>query len=166
MEINFKIILLAALVPLVIGLVWYNPKVFGNVWMRESGMTEEKMKGSRMGLIFGLTFLCSFFAAFTLQFLVIHQFGAQALLGTHPDFATPGSEASQLMERFNALVGNSFRTFKHGAFHGTLSGLFLATPIVVVVALFERRSFKYMAVHAGYWILSLALMGGVLCALV
>jgi hypothetical protein len=164
MEINFKIILLAAIVPLLIGFVWYNPKVLGNAWMSASGMTEDKMKGSNMGLIFGLTFLCSFFIAFTLQFIVIHQYGALALLSTHPGFENPDSEAAQLLKNFMTLAGNDYRTFKHGAFHGTLTGLFFATPIITIVSLFERRSFKYIALHAGYWIISVALMGGILCA--
>lgn len=164
MEMNFKIILLAALVPLIVGFVWYNPKVLGNIWMRESGMTMEKTKGMNMGLVFGLVFLCSFFMAFTIQFLVIHQFGALSLLSTHPGFEDPNSEAAQMLKNFMALVGNDYRTFKHGAFHGTLTGLFFATPIVAVNALFERRSFKYIAIHSGYWIISIALMGGVLCA--
>lgn len=166
MNINFKILLLAAIIPLLVGFIWYNPKTFGNAWMRESGVTEDKMKNSKMWLIFGLTFLCSFFMAFIIQFLVVHQFGALSLLYTHPDFAKEGSEASQILEKFNALVGSSYRTFKHGAFHGTFAGLFLATPIVTILALFERRSFKYIAIHAGYWIISFALMGGVLCAFV
>jgi hypothetical protein len=165
MDINFKIILLAAIVPLIVGFVWYNPKVLGNIWMRESGTTDDKIKGSNMGVIFSVTFLCSFFLAFTLQFIVIHQFGAIALLSTHPGFENPDSEAAQMLKNFMSLAGNDYRTFKHGAFHGTLTGLFFAMPIVCVNALFERRTYKYIAIHAGYWIISLALMGGVLCAL-
>ena len=61
------------------------------------------------------------------------------------------------------LHGNDFRTFKHGAFHGTIGALFLALPILGINALFERRSFKYIAIHTGYWMLTMGLMGGVLC---
>ena len=43
-------------------------------------------------------------------------------------------------------------------------GLFLALPILGTNALFERKGFKYIAVNAGYWILTIALMGGLLCA--
>ena len=60
--------------------------------------------------------------------------------------------------------GQNFRTFKHGAFHGTLSGIFYAFPIIAINALFERRSWKYIWIHTGYWILTLALMGGTVCA--
>jgi len=40
----------------------------------------------------------------------------------------------------------------------------LALPIVGIPALFERKGFNYIAINAGYWIVSMALMGGVLCA--
>jgi hypothetical protein len=40
MEINFLSLILAALSTLVVGFVWYHPKVFGTIWMKESGMTQ------------------------------------------------------------------------------------------------------------------------------
>ena len=33
MPFNFYAILAATLVSLVVGFVWYNPKVFGTIWM-------------------------------------------------------------------------------------------------------------------------------------
>jgi hypothetical protein len=69
-----------------------------------------------------------------------------------------------MLKMFLDKYGNNFRTFKHGAFHGILSALFFATPVLGINALFERKSFKYIFVHAGYWMLTLALMGGVICA--
>jgi hypothetical protein len=36
-------------------------------------------------------------------------------------------------------------------------------PLIGINSLFERKSFKYIFIHTGYWIISLALMGGVLC---
>ena len=60
-KINFLVAALAALVPLVMGFIWYNPKTFGNPWMKAAEVTEEKMKGANMPLMFGLTYLISFF---------------------------------------------------------------------------------------------------------
>ena len=42
MEFNFLAILVAALSSFVVGFIWYNPKVFGTIWMKEIGMTEEQ----------------------------------------------------------------------------------------------------------------------------
>jgi hypothetical protein len=59
--------------------------------------------------------------------------------------------------------GANFRSFKHGALHGTLTGFFLALPIVATGAMFEQRSWKYIAISAGYWIITFMLMGGLIC---
>ena len=68
MEFNFLAILVAAITPLILGFLWYNPKLFGNAWMREEEMTEEKMKGGNMAIIFGLTLVLSFLLALFVQF--------------------------------------------------------------------------------------------------
>jgi len=164
MEINFLILVLATLVPLAIGFIWYNPKFgFGKAWMKATGMTEENAKGANMGLVFGLTTLFSFFIAFIMQSIVIHQFGTFGLLSQQPDFSDPNSESALMWKRFLELYGNSYRTFKHGAFHGTLTGIFFVLPIIGINALFERRGFKYIAINAGYFTVCLALMGGIIC---
>jgi hypothetical protein len=73
MDINYLAVLVAALVPLVMGFIWYNPKVLGNAWMKAAGLDEEKLKGANMAVIFGLSFVFSFLLAFFSQMLVIHQ---------------------------------------------------------------------------------------------
>jgi Protein of unknown function (DUF1761) len=163
-KINFLIILAATLVPLVIGFVWYNPKVFGTAWMKSTGMTEEKAKGANMPLMFGLTALFSFFLAFTIQFMVIHQFSVFSVLANEPGIMDPTSEVGKYFADFMAKYGNNFRTFKHGVLHGTMAGITIAFPLIGVNALFERRGFKYIAINAGYWTVCMALMGGIICA--
>lgn len=164
MEINFLVLAAATLIPLVVGFIWYNPKVLGTAWMKAAGVSPDAAQGANMGVIFGVTVLFSFFIAFMMQSMVIHQFSVMGLLSQQADFATEGSESSQLLKRIMELYGNSYRTFKHGAFHGALTGLFFATPILGINCLFERKGFRYIAINGGYWILSLALMGGVICA--
>lgn len=41
-SMNFYLYFVTALVPLILGFVWYNPKTFGNAWMKEAEMTDEK----------------------------------------------------------------------------------------------------------------------------
>ncbi|HKR03687.1 MAG TPA: DUF1761 domain-containing protein [Bacteroidia bacterium] len=161
---NFLIILLAAIVPLIIGFIWYNPKVFGTAWMNASGMTEEKAKGANMPLVFGLTFVFSIFIAFTMNFIVIHQWSFYSILANEPGFNDPNSEIGKFISGFMEKYGNNFRTFKHGALHGTISGIFFVFPIIAINALFERKSFKYIFINAGYWTLCFAVMGGIICA--
>jgi hypothetical protein len=164
MEFNFWINFLAALVPLVTGFIWYHPKVLGTKWMEATGMTEEKAKGANMALIFGLTYLFSLFLTLAIQTLCIHQLHVVALLTNQVDSSNPDSEASLMLKKFMELFGTSYRTFKHGAFHGTFAGLIIALPIIGINALFERRGFKYIAINTGYFIVTFALMGGILCA--
>ena len=159
MEINFLALLLAALSTLVVGFIWYNPKVFGGIWMRESGTTEEKMKGANMILIFGLSVVYAFLISFLLQMLTIHQFGALGMVGGDAAAAKPSYAA------FMADYGDAFRTFKHGALHGFMTGLFLAFPLIGTNALYERRSFKYVMVTSGFWIVCFTIMGGIICAM-
>jgi hypothetical protein len=164
MHVNFVIILVAALVPMVLGFIWYNPKVLGTVWMNAAGITEDKMKGGNMALIFGLSFFLSFLLSMSLQFMVIHQFSVYSILANESGIKDPASEVSQMLAVFMAKYGNNFRTFKHGALHGTLAGFMIALPILGTNAMFERKGFKYIAVNCGYWIVCLALMGGIICA--
>lgn len=159
MEINFLSLFLAALSTLVVGFIWYNPKVFGTIWMKESGTTEDKIKSANMVKIFGLAIIYAFLISFILQMLVIHQFGALGMVGGDATIAKPSYEA------FMADYGTNFRTFKHGALHGFMSGLLLVLPVIGTNALFERRSFKYTLVTGGYWIVSFTIMGGIICAM-
>jgi len=163
---NLTAVLAATCVPLILGFIWYNPKIgFGKAWMKAADVNEEKMKSANMGVVFGLTILFSFFVAVIMQMLVIHQAHVQSILMSQPDSADPNSEASLMLKKFNELFSTSYRTFKHGAFHGTIAGIMLALPIIAITALFERKGFKYIAINAGYWIVSMGLMGGVLCAI-
>jgi uncharacterized membrane protein YqjE len=157
MPFNFYAVLVAALSSFVVGFIWYNPKVFGTIWMKESGMTEEKAKNGNMAKIFGLTFVFSFLLAFIMPAIVIHQMGALGMVGGDPSKALPSYTA------FLADYGDAFRTFKHGALHGCMSGLFIALPIVGINGLFEQKSWRYIAVTAGYWITILTVMGAIIC---
>lgn len=160
MEINFVALLLAAVVTLVTGFIWYNPKVFGTIWMRENNLTQEDLRKGNMIKIFGFTYLFSLMITVTLMSLTIHQSGAVGMVGGPPMLA----DAKPSFAAFRADYGMAYRTFKHGALHGFLSGLFFAFPIIGINGLFERKSWKYIFVHSGYWMLTLTLMGGIICA--
>jgi len=159
MPFNFLAVLVASLVTLLVGFVWYNPKVFGTIWMNETGMTEEKAKQGNMLKIFGLTIFYSFMISFLMPALVIHQMSALGMIGG-PDFI---ATAKPSYAAFLADYGDAFRTFKHGALHGFMSGLFLALPIIAINGLFEQKSWKYILVNAGYWMVSFMIMGAIIC---
>ena len=159
MPINLLAVLLAALSSFGVGFIWYNPKVFGTIWMEESGMTDEKAKKANMAKIFGLTFVYAFMLAFIMSNIVIHQMGALSLIGGPDMIAT----AKPSYAAFIADYGDAFRTYKHGALHGFISGIFIALPIIAINGLFDQKSWKLMAIQAGYWTVIMTIMGAIIC---
>jgi len=159
MEFNLLAVLVAALSSFVVGFVWYNPKVFGTIWMKEAGFTQEQSEKGNMLKIFGLTFVYSLLVAFIMPTIVIHQMGAMSMIGG-PAFV---ASAKPSYLAFMADYGDAFRTFKHGALHGFIAGLFIALPIISINGLFEQKSWKYMAIQAGYWIAIMTIMGAIIC---
>ena len=159
MPFNFLAVLVASLVTLLVGFVWYNPKVFGTIWMNETGMTEEKAKQSNMLKIFGLTIFYSFMLAFIMPALVNHQMGALGMIGGPDSIATAKPSYAAFMSDY----GDAFRTYRHGALHGLMTGIFLALPMTAINSLFEQKSWKYILITAGYWMVSLTIMGAIIC---
>lgn len=161
---NFLIFLAAGLVPMVVGSIWYNPKVLGTAWMKAAEVSEEKMKGANMAVLFGLAYLFSVLVALSLYSITVHQSHLYSILVGEPGFGEEGSDIMKMLTGFMEQYGQNYRTFKHGAFHGVLAGILFALPILGTNALFERKGWKYILINAGYWIVCLALTGGVVCA--
>lgn len=151
----------AALIPLLVGAVYYHPAVAGKAWMNSNKFTESDLEGANMAKIFGLTFIFSVLIAFTMGGLVIHQSAVFQMM--MPEVAVSGSATQAEFNTLMQTYGGSFRTFGHGALHGALCAVFFIMPIIGINSLFERRGWKYIMIHTIYWAISLALMGGLLC---
>ncbi len=54
------------------------------------------------------------------------------------------------------------QTFVHGAFHGWLSAMIYALPIMAINYLYQKKSLKLFIIDAGYAVAFFALMGGIL----
>ncbi|MHA7844398.1 MAG: DUF1761 domain-containing protein [Winogradskyella sp.] len=155
MELNYLAIVVSAVVPLLIGAIWYNPSVLGTAWMKASGMTEEKMKTGNIAVIFGVTLILSFMLAFTVNGMVIHQVGATQLAYSNPD--------AESFKAFMAEFGNMHRSYGHGALHGAIGAIFFVLPVLGINALFERKGWKYILINVGYWVVTLTIMGAIIC---
>lgn len=168
MNLNFASVLVAALVPNIVGFLWYNPKVFGNTWMKETGLTfdpETARKGMVKILIISL--ILSVLVAMAEMGAVIHQMALFSLLADNKEAAEmmKGGQIPQIKIGDHVYdVINNFRTFKHGAFHGILMSIFLIMPVVAISSMYEKRSWKYILISTGYWTVNLAIMGGIICA--
>jgi hypothetical protein len=124
---------------------------------------DPNMKKGHKPVVYIVTFIMSLLFAFFLQAMVIHQFHVYSLFFKQP-VTDPTTPAGALFKQIMDMFGTSYRTFKHGAFHGFLSGLFVITPVLTIQYLFEGKGFKHIAINSGYWILSMLIMGGILSA--
>ena len=64
MELEFTIsgqqwigIAIGAVLYMVLSMIWYMPKVFGNKWMEGEGLTEEDLQGAGTPIIYVITFV-------------------------------------------------------------------------------------------------------------
>jgi hypothetical protein len=69
-SINWLAVLAATLSAFIIGGLWYSPILFGKVWMKASGVTEEKAKSGNSLKIFGISFIFILVAAINLAFFL------------------------------------------------------------------------------------------------
>ncbi len=136
---NWLSLLIATLIPMLLGFVYYHKALFGKAWMTSLGITEEDIQKGNMGMILGISFVSAFFIA---VFMCANVNG-------------PGQEGAS----------GEFDTLKHGMGHGLLIGLLLITPVFITNGLFERKNWTNILINAGYWIICLILIGGVLDAM-
>lgn len=125
-------IIVAALIPTIVGFLYYHPKAIGGHWMQALGKSEEELQeGFNMVQTIIISLVLSFLLAFAIDGLTE---------GVHKD--------------------GSFHTFQHGALHGALLAIFIIVPVLITNGMYERRSWKLMLINCGYWIITFALMGG------
>ena len=166
MKINWIIVISCTFIPLLMGMLWYSKFLFGNAWLKENGMTMDDSKKVNMGKAVGISLLLGVFISTAMMVWTIHQMGFFSVFGSPADAALlkdPTSSLSLYTADFMSKYGSNFRTFKHGALHGIMGALFIVLPVFGTSAVWEQRSFKYVAIHVGYWMVCMALIGGVIC---
>lgn len=155
---NFLVLLAAAVVPFVIMMFWFHPRVFGHEkWKNVASLTDEAHNTQVKPLRLMLTFVFNFLIAVGLYGAIVHAGAIVSLCGG----VEPMLESETAMA-FLAEVEGRFLTFEHGAFHGVLMAIFFAAPLYGYVMVFERKLGRYFFVNVGYWIICMALMGGLI----
>lgn len=135
-NINLLSLILATLTPIIIGFIYYQKPLFGKVWSSTISMPKKE----RVKLPLVWNFSISFVVCFLLSLFLL--------------FFCNGSGQE-----------GEFDTFQHGALHGLVLGLLVIIPISITGVLYNERSWTNMLINAGYWLLSLPLMGGILDAM-
>lgn len=104
MDINVWAVVAAALANFVIGGLWYSPALFGGIWMKANGFTEDDLKRGSAAVIFGASFVfCLLMAANLAAFLAgpetTFRFGTLAGLAAGLGWAALGLGVVALFER-------------------------------------------------------------------
>ncbi len=161
---NHIFIFVAALVPVLLGIAWYHPNVFGKAWQKEAGITSEKAESMKtkimVNMIIMFVFCC--IISFMLIPVVNHQYGLFSLLENQPgmhDNPPSHPDFKMMMDKY----GTNFRSFGHGAIHGAILGILFVLPLTRIITMWEGKSWKYVLIQSGFWIVSLILMGGIIC---
>lgn len=137
---NFLAIAVAAIIPMIIGFIYFHPKVLGGPWMRANGFTLESLGTGPKPIMFLVAYVLSFFLS---MFVCINVTG-------------PGQDV--------APDGHSYATFGHGTVHGVLIGLFVVLPVLGTLTIFEKRGWNWVFTNLGYWVVTLVVMAGILSA--
>jgi len=139
-EINYIAVLVAALVPNVLGAIYYGP-VFGKKWLSSLNFTAEDLKGRNEAVIYGSALILSLVVSFFLKFVIemMHQ----------------GVENGE-------IAFTSFRTFGHGFMHGAALSVGFVIPVIICLGLFQKTKGSNIMINCLYWFLCFGLMGGIL----
>lgn len=74
-HINLLAALVAGIINMVVGAIWYAPAVFGKTWARELGMKENAPMSANMAQAYGITFIGALIMGYVLA-LVLGYTGA------------------------------------------------------------------------------------------
>ncbi len=135
MTINWLALLVGALVPMVLGFIWYHPKLFGTAWMNSLGFKEEDLEGGNMPLIFGLSYVLSCVIAWQIQkYAGYHDVAEQTFvhIGYHAGMmglviAVPAMITTALFERrkpTNILINAGYWILAFGFMGGVIGLLY------------------------------------------
>lgn len=136
-KINWFSMLLATITPMLVGSIYYHNAIFGKVWKDPITSTEIEVKKSNRIVAIGISIIISFLLSFFL--LVFNNTGINQ--------------------------EGDFDNFLHGVWHGIFIAITVIIPVIVVNGFYGKHSWKKIIIQIPYWIITLALMGGILDAM-
>jgi len=131
-DINYLLVLLAAIVAMLTGAVWYSPLLFGNEWQKYSRLSPEDLAQTKQKSL-GKYYVLQFCAALLMSYILAY---LECLL-----HAT---------------------SFSDGVKIGFWLWLGIVVPVLLGSVLWERKSVIAYLIDLGYYLSSLALIGGII----
>lgn len=137
-EVNYLAVLLAGVASMAIGFLWYSPMVLGKQWMKERGLSAEKLKADQkeMGKWYAVSFVVSLITAYVL---------------------------AHVMALSEAYYGNPM--LMTGLLTAFWSWLGFVMPVQLTAQIFGDKNMKLFGIDTGYQLVSLLAMGVVLALL-
>ena len=163
-QANWYILPISAFIPIIIGMVWYNPKVFGNKLATITGDTitpiNQKLNIGKVILLY----LFSLLFSYVLTLNSVHQVAIFQLFFLDPSLAEPNSEFNSFISDFMSKFSDRHRSFGHGIVHGVEASFLYGLAFLGIPALLQGKPLKQIWVHLGFVVLCGALMAGLNCA--
>ena len=145
-HLNPLALVVAAIMPMIMGFLYYHPKLMGGPWMKANGITLESIGTGPKPVLYLLALAASFLLALFVWANVTGGGGRDPLQVTDP------------------IDGHSYVTFGHGVVHGLIMSVLVILPIFVTMSIFEKRGWNWAFINWGYWSVTITLMGGILSA--
>ncbi len=136
--VNFLAILVAGIVSMAIGFLWYSPLVLGKPWMKEKGLSAESLKKAQkdMGMLYGISFVVALVSGYVLFHVMF------------------------LSENFF-----HYTRFTTGVMSAFWMWLGFMMPVQVTATIFGGKNWKLLGIDTGYQLASLLAMGIVIALL-
>jgi hypothetical protein len=134
-EVNYVAVLLAAIVSMAVGFLWYSPVILGKPWMKEKGLSSESLKKAQkeMGKLYGLSFVVAIISAFVLSHVMT----------LAQNFYNYSALSTGITSAFWMWVG-------------------FIMPVQMTATIFGDKNWKLLGIDTGYQLVSILAMGVVL----
>jgi hypothetical protein len=134
-EVNYLAVLLAGVVTMVVGFLWYGPMLFAKPWMKLMGHTKESIEKEKTNM--GKTYGTSFVLALVTAYVLSH------VMTLSQNFYNTSAVATGLTSAFWMWLG-------------------FIMPVQATDVLFGSKKFRLFLINTGYQLASVLAMGVVL----
>ena len=131
-DVNYLAVLVVTVVSFVIGMLWYSPVLFGNAWMKAGGISKKDIEKSKKE---------------GMEKKMLTSFVGSLLMG-------------YILSYF--VVYATATTFVMGMKVGLWLWLGFVVPVLVGSVLWEGKVVRYYLINISYWLVNIAVMGGIL----
>lgn len=131
-EVTWVGIIVAIVVSMVVGFLWYSPFLLGKPWMKESGLTPEKLKAEQKqaGIAYGLSAVLALPMAYILNHVIV----------LSVNFYHYSNLSTGLISAFWMWLG-------------------FVMPVQATGTLFGNKKWKLFAINTSYQLASILAMG-------